>query len=250
MSLPRRVSTPPSIAAQPRERAPVASVPWDLAELSTDGVHSAAAKPAAKPTATPAAPAGPFDRPLARAGHHISPSELTALREQMQEQFVRAVADAKRAAFEEGRSAGRAEAHAAAERRLADAIAATNSAARAVSDHESHYVGVLEENLTALATAIARHVIERDLQLDPSTIRSIVQQALTQFPQESNLRVRLHPADHALLAGDPSYPEVTWVSDARIVRGGCVVEGRERIIDGRVDLALEQIYRRLSGTDA
>jgi flagellar assembly protein FliH len=40
------------------------------------------------------------------------------------------------------------------------------------------------------------------------------------------------------------------VADARIVRGGCVVEGRERIIDGRVDLALEQIFRKLSGTDA
>jgi flagellar biosynthesis/type III secretory pathway protein FliH len=78
----------------------------------------------------------------------------------------------------------------------------------------------------------------------------LVQDALAQFPQETNLRVRLNPADHALLAGDPSYPEINWVADARIVRGGCVVEGRERIIDGRVDLALEQIFRKLSGTDA
>lgn len=242
MNVPRRVTTPPSIAAQPRERSPVASVPWDLAELSEGGQHSAAAKPAK--------PAGPFDRPLQRHGHPISANELTQLREQMQEQFVRAVADAKRAAYEEGRAAGRAEAHAAAERRLADAIAATNHAARTVSEHETHYVGVLEENLAALATAIARQVIQRDVMLDPSAIRALVQDALAQFPQETSLRVRLNPADHALLAGDPSYPEINWVADARIVRGGCVVEGRERIIDGRVDLALEQIYRKLSGTDA
>jgi flagellar biosynthesis/type III secretory pathway protein FliH len=39
---------------------------------------------------------------------------------------------------------------------------------------------------------------------------------------------------------------MSWVPDARIARGGCVVEGRERIVDGRVDSALERVYRRLA----
>jgi hypothetical protein len=38
-----------------------------------------------------------------------------------------------------------------------------------VSEHETHYVGVLEENLAALATVIARQVIQRDVMLDPSS---------------------------------------------------------------------------------
>ena len=44
--------------------------------------------------------------------------------------------------------------------------------------------------------------------------------------------------------------EVRWVSDARIEPGGCVVEGRERIVDGRVDTGLERLYRRLAHANA
>jgi flagellar biosynthesis/type III secretory pathway protein FliH len=40
------------------------------------------------------------------------------------------------------------------------------------------------------------------------------------------------------------------MADSRIQPGGCVVEGRERIIDGRVDTALERLYRQLSGNNA
>jgi flagellar biosynthesis/type III secretory pathway protein FliH len=35
-----------------------------------------------------------------------------------------------------------------------------------------------------------------------------------------------------------------------VERGGCVIEGRDRIVDGRVDTALERIYRGLSGHHA
>ena len=42
--------------------------------------------------------------------------------------------------------------------------------------------------------------------------------------------------------------EVRWIPDASIGRGGCVVEGPERIVDGRLESALERVYRRI--TDA
>ncbi len=41
-----------------------------------------------------------------------------------------------------------------------------------------------------------------------------------------------------------------WMADERVERGGCLIEGRERIVDGRVDMALERIYRALSGRHA
>ena len=228
MSAPRRL-TPPSTQAAPRPRTPMSSVPWNLAEFNNPATGNAR---------------------VGGLSNGCSAAELTALREEMQEQNVRAVADARRAAFEEGRAAGRAEAQQAADRRVVDAVQALAAAAGMVRHHAHLYAGVLEENLTALACAVARHVIQREVQLDPGQVRELVQKAIAEFPQETMLRVRLHPADHALLNGDPSYPEITWVADARIVRGGCVVEGRDRIVDGRVDLALEQVFRRLTGTDA
>lgn len=229
MSAPRRL-TPPSAQQAPRPRTPLSTLPWNLAEFSG-------------PVSTPGSALHGRNGP-------ISSAELTALREEMQEQQVRAVAEARRAAFEEGRAAGRAEAQAAADRRVADVVSALATATATVKHHEELYAGVLEENLVALATAIARHVIQREVQLDPTRIRALVQSAIAEFPHESALKVRLNPQDHALLNDDASYPDVTWIADPRIVRGGCVVEGRERIIDGRVDLALEHVFRQLTGTDA
>lgn len=229
MSVPRR-STPPSVPVALATRTPITSLPWNLAEFNSPVTHG--------------------NSRAAGLTLGCTAGELTSLREQMQEQQVRAVADARRAAFEEGRVAGRAEAQISADRRVADAVDAVSNAASTVRHHAELYAGILEENLTALACAIARHVIQRDLQLDPSQIRGLVRNALAEFPQESTLRVRLNPADHGLLVGDPSYPEVSWVADARVERGGCVVEGRDRIVDGRVDLALDQVFRRLTNSDA
>ena len=44
--------------------------------------------------------------------------------------------------------------------------------------------------------------------------------------------------------------DVTWLADKRIARGGCLIEGRDRIVDGRVDTALERAYRKMARHDA
>jgi flagellar biosynthesis/type III secretory pathway protein FliH len=43
---------------------------------------------------------------------------------------------------------------------------------------------------------------------------------------------------------------VRWISDPEIRPGGCLVESRERLVDGRVDTALERIYRTIIEDDA
>jgi flagellar biosynthesis/type III secretory pathway protein FliH len=48
----------------------------------------------------------------------------------------------------------------------------------------------------------------------------------------------------------PSALEILWQADAHVVRGGCLVEGRERVLDGRIDTALERVYRSLGQVQA
>ena len=38
---------------------------------------------------------------------------------------------------------------------------------------------------------------------------------------------------------------LTWVADDRIERGGCIVEADERLVDGRVDVAIQALYQDL-----
>jgi flagellar biosynthesis/type III secretory pathway protein FliH len=43
---------------------------------------------------------------------------------------------------------------------------------------------------------------------------------------------------------------VSWVADVNVSRGGVLVEGMDRIIDGRIDTALDRAYRRMAAIDA
>ena len=51
--------------------------------------------------------------------------------------------------------------------------------------------------------------------------------------------------DARLIKGGISLVAST-IPDETVSRGGCVVEGPERIVDGRVEGALERIYRTVS----
>jgi flagellar biosynthesis/type III secretory pathway protein FliH len=154
--------------------------------------------------------------------------------------------------LEEGRSAGALDERA----RLATAAAAAREAIALVHEGERRWVGNAEENVVAIATAIARHIIAREVASDDSLMRALVARALSEFPIAQAVTVRVNPADLGALTGAEAASlagareEIVWTGDARVGRGGCVVEGRDRIIDGRVDTALERLYRRLSGNNA
>lgn len=177
---------------------------------------------------------------------------------------ARAEADAARQqeelaqAWAEGHATGCAEGEAAAHEALA-AVAATLEAAREqLAGHEARWLANLQENVAALAVAVARHVVEREVAADTSCVQAVAARAVGEFSLDEPLTLRVHPADlpalRAAMAGAtaaaPPARELRWMPDAQIVRGGCVVEGRERIVDGRVDAALERIYRALSGHHA
>jgi len=119
--------------------------------------------------------------------------------------------------------------------------------------HESRWVGNAEENIAALAVMVARHIVQREVNADPSFVRDVVQSAMAQYPLDQEITIRINPED--LIACRASIEEagrreIRWISDVSILRGGCLTEGRERIIDGRVDTALERAYRSLGGVQA
>lgn len=189
----------------------------------------------------------------------VREAEEQALGERIRaEAFARGFEEGHAAGLEEGRAAGYEEGRQAGEAAEAMRLSASRQAAEcALADlraGEEKWAGNIEENLCALAVAIARHVLGRELQADPTGIADLVRQALTEFPIDQPLRIRINPGDLAALSS-VSTPitagrEAAWVPDALIAPGGCLVEGRDRIIDGRVDAALERIYRRITYTHA
>jgi flagellar biosynthesis/type III secretory pathway protein FliH len=159
-------------------------------------------------------------------------------------------------AYARGRAEGAAAAQRDAESTLASAMAALTAAVETVRLHDAKWTSNAEENIAALATMVARHLVQREVVADATIVRDLVQRALSQFPIDQVISVRLHPDDvavcGALIAPDAAgrTRDVRWISDAHILRGGCLVEGRERIIDGRVDTSLERAYRAIGQVQA
>jgi len=164
------------------------------------------------------------------------------------------------AAYARGFEEGRLEGERGEQARLRSAVGAAQEALDALRDGEQRWTGTIEENVCALAVAIARQLVGREVEVDRRVVADLVRRAIGEFGVERALRVRVHPQDLALLNGhgaDGDHAdriaagrELRWVPDVGVERGGCVVEGRERIIDGRVDTALERVYRRLTYTHA
>jgi flagellar biosynthesis/type III secretory pathway protein FliH len=163
---------------------------------------------------------------------------------------ARAVHEAYHRGYEDGRREGEAGEAA----RLRGPVQAAERALADLRAGEARWAGTIEENVCALAVAVARHVVGRELRGDPETVAALVRGALAEFPVDQPVRVRLHPYDleavRAASDGGAGFPadgrEAAWHPDATLEPGGCVVEGRDRIVDGRVDMALERVYRRLA----
>ena len=159
-----------------------------------------------------------------------------------------------------GYRAGRVDGELAESTRLRDAVLATELALDTIRASEVKWQECVAENITSLALTVARHIVGRELNSDGAAVADLVKRALAEFPIDQPMRVRVNPHDLSLLSqattsdGEPvsiaPNRDVRWLADARIQPGGCVVEGRERIVDGRVDTALERLYRRLTDNDA
>ena len=150
------------------------------------------------------------------------PVDLEALRREIDEAYARGRTDGFAAGVEEGR---RLES-----RRIARAVAAAESAAAAVRASEQRWLEALEENICALAVAVARHVIGRELRSDAQTIAELVRRAVAEFPVDQPLRVRINPQDLSTLSavspldGEP----------VAVARGRDLLDGRSRDRAGRL----------------
>jgi flagellar biosynthesis/type III secretory pathway protein FliH len=168
----------------------------------------------------------------------------------------RRIDDARNAGYD----AGHLDGELAATVRLKTIVTAMETALDTIRASEAKWQENVTENIAALAVTVARHIVGRELNSDSATVADLVKRALAEFPIDQPMRVRINPHDLSLLSipgptgGDPvsiaPNRDVRWLADTRIQPGGCVVEGRERIVDGRVDTALERLYRKLSDNDA
>lgn len=110
----------------------------------------------------------------------------------------------------------------------------------------------VEKELVALAVALARQLVRRELKSDPTQIIGIIREAIKALPVASrDVRVYLHPEDAAIVRQNlaPTESERAWsvVEDPVMARGGCQVVSSSSRIDARLETRLASVLTELLG---
>lgn len=113
----------------------------------------------------------------------------------------------------------------------------------------------IEEELTWLATEIARQLVRRELRTSPGEIVAVVREAVALLPAGStSVQVRLHPDDVRLIRevlslGQDNEPIWRMIEDQTLSRGGCVVNTDLSRIDATIEKRLGAVIATVLGDE-
>jgi flagellar assembly protein FliH len=154
--------------------------------------------------------------------------------------------------YEDGFAAGVAAGREAGEAHVAPALMALDGLMQHLETTAADFARERERNLTAMAFVVARKLVQQEIEVRPEVLQSLVNKALELVPPGSASEVRMHPDDlEALvpaiekLALEGRVPAVQWVGDPSLSRGSFMVDSPVRVVDGRVDSALRQLFERI-----
>jgi flagellar assembly protein FliH len=157
----------------------------------------------------------------------------------------------ERQAREEGYAAGLAEGREAAKKELDERLARLDGICKAAARPLAQFDDATERELALLATVIARRIVGRELQLDPSLIELAVREAAAALPSATReVRVWVNPGDldllHQLGAEEPHW---RFGANPALSRGDCVLESQRSRLDARVSTRLAAVVDAVLGDD-
>jgi flagellar biosynthesis/type III secretory pathway protein FliH len=106
-----------------------------------------------------------------------------------------------------------------------------------------------ERDVVSLALAIARRIVDRQIETDDELLLAMARVALDRLGDAEAATIRLHPEDYGRAVAH--LPEnwrsggVTVVADAEVPRGGCRVETAAGFADAGVDAQFQEMARVL-----
>lgn len=175
------------------------------------------------------------------------PEEIRRREAERAVEAARAEAEAIRA---EAREQGFAEGREAAEAGAAELLGKLAEALNELDARREDLLRQAERGAVALALAIARRVVAREVAADPELVRDIVSEALGELDHPDQLTIRVHPGavdmlDPEQIAARAGLESAAILPDAAISPGGCRLETGLGELDARMETRLEEIAKAL-----
>ena len=171
----------------------------------------------------------------------------------------REAAQIKAKATEEGRQAAMQAVEASVrgrlDQQLSHALSAVKQAAERIDQSRQTWQKQGEKHLVQLASAIAARLCRRELTRGPELSLVWIREALEMAITSATITLRLHPQDHASLAGQiqairkslAALGAVEIVADSSITAGGCLVNTQFGSLDQQLEAQLSRIAEELLG---
>jgi len=165
----------------------------------------------------------------------------------------------REAARQEGYSQGRADAR----EELLARRAELDQLVAAVNQERERFLSEAEPQLAQLALMIAAKVIEREVVLAGDVAVTIARACIRKIKERRWLRIHVNPenidsiraAREEILAQLGTDARLEVAEDARVDRGGCVIESPSGVVDARIQTRIDILQEALedalnSGTDS
>jgi flagellar assembly protein FliH len=171
---------------------------------------------------------------LRRAG--MRPAGIEDLEQQA---YCRGFDEGMRSGIEQGEKAG-AEA---ARQRLEHGLNSVHIMLQEIESLRRTAAVELETELVQLTLAVARKIVDREIDLAPETVAGIVRRALDRVEHAARTIIRVHPDDLKLLSeisppltsGRPEAGRIALEADEGIARGGCMIETDSGEVNARLE---------------
>lgn len=107
-------------------------------------------------------------------------------------------------------------------------------------DHLKKSESQISRHILELACDLARQVVRQELKNDPTHLKPVISEALSQLVEDGlPATVRMHPGDLAMMKGalleTLASPTPEFVADANVSPGGCLVESATMAVDATIE---------------
>ena len=112
----------------------------------------------------------------------------------------------------------------------------------------------VETELTRLTLTVAKHLVRRELKMDPTQVIGIIRHTVSLLPLSARkIKIHLHPDDAAIvrekLARASGEQEWQLAEDPLMARGGCRLTSDNSSVDARFETAVAAALTGLLGDD-
>ncbi|MDR2693064.1 MAG: hypothetical protein LBB74_02480 [Chitinispirillales bacterium] len=151
--------------------------------------------------------------------------------------------------FTAGEKSGHDKAKAAFDAEIAKLKEQTAKYLKQLEDSKKTMINGLEHILLRFCVELTKKIVSRELETNREMINAIIKRALSMIADRENLIIRVSPGDMEAASGNKDFlssvterlENVRIEEDARIGKGGCIIESNSGMVDARLGVQLEEV---------